>query len=188
MCHFASTVLEDVIDPFQFVHWARVILFQRIRMKPNTVSLNTVRRLFIYVQQGDKPPFRLKILAESAHQLVNCLRHMKSPLLGNHHVHHVIFSHVLDTWNIDAKVSRIGACYYRAYGKVHGPTFGDIKMNTLKNIIEANTLIKSEQETPSCLELLLKNRGVHDTTDVAKVVVAAVVTEAPQDEEVKDDV
>lgn len=187
--HFAasSDAVANVLSPRQFATWMRVLLLRRVKMyNPNIITIDTIRKFLVYEKMDDSPSEHYYILAESAHQLVKCLRFLKCPVIQHHYVHHIIFSHVLDTWNIDSKVSGVGACYYDGYGRVPGPTFSEIKGNTNRNIADANMRIESEtRSSAACFGALAIQEPTKDSA-VAVALFKRIAAATKGEEDVKE--
>ena len=181
--HFAANYKEEVIDPLSFAILAKKFLTPRL--KAGTVTLSTLRVLLLDHSEDD--PTHIFILADSAHYLINILKRAKCPIANHHLVQHLVFSHVLDTWNISPSVSSVGACYYGNYGQISGSTFGDIKKHTLGNIAEADMIIKKETSPDfSCMVQInaLKVRAAGGAgAEVATVVESLEASIALPDEE-----
>ncbi len=92
------------------------------------------------------------LLAKDAHKLISTLERLAGfPL--SHLYHHVVFSHVLDTWNIR---EGIGRCYYGRYGAVpssptlSSPTFDELSLKTNESIRAADVRLAREETAGPC--------------------------------------
>lgn len=156
--HFAANYKDEVRNPLNFALWAKKFLAPKL--KANKVTLDTLRVLLIDWQTMK----HVFILSDSAHFLITFLAKAKCPIATHHLTQHLVFSHVLDTWNIDPKISSVGACYYQNYGIVPKSTFGDIKKHTLSNIEKAVRTLKRETEPTYCCMGAFKAKGLEAAT------------------------
>ena len=120
-------------SPFTFVMRVKQMLLPKVKGLTND-------HLYRFLLTPQKPYQQALILAESAHYLINLLRSWK--IKPNHITEHIIFSHVLDTWNIKKATAPTAYAYYHNDGEVPAPNFSAIRTQTQHNIAKAQMLLK----------------------------------------------